>query len=294
MSAPQVSLPEACRADFGIRPVAASHALHETDLFADAALADLLRTPRTQLSVFSQDGKALNHSQVAQLPTDGAELLGVVQTERLRLRIANVEAIDERYRRSIRSLCEQLSTAIPEFFPLTARATLHISARATALPYRADAQASIVCQARGRQRIWIYPALDEGYSSKEHIEDIIAGVSPGNLPYRDSIDADAWQYDLKAGEWITWPQNAPYRILATEDLNVCLTTEYVTPATLNRERLFLANRFLRKRFHARNLSIDPSGPAAASKVVFYQALRKLGLDGAHTAQRNADQTAGLK
>lgn len=127
-------------------------------------------------------------------------------------------------------------------------------------------------------RVWVYPALDERYMQREHLEDIFAGVRHEYLPYETHYDAAAVVYDLEPGQWVTWPQNAPHRVANLDSVNVSLSTEHFTRESRWRARVYTANRFFRNRLGLRNLSTRERGPAAVLKTVVHRVAAKAGLD----------------
>jgi hypothetical protein len=282
MTAIQVSLPETCREDFGSQPLVARHNLQTHDLFTDAALADLLdRFPREHLYALTMGHDVMRPDENRLALTDGvsgAELLRAVRNGRLWLNITRVDRVDARYRTLIEELYAQLAAQAPGFVPLASQGTLLISSPRALVYYHADGPASVLWHIRGRKRIWIYPPADERYAQRESIEDIFAGVRHEYLPYQHEFDAAAVHYDLEPGQWVTWPQNAPHRITNLDSVNVSLATEYFTIATRRRQRLFIANRFFRKRLHMRNLSAAETGVLAVAKTVVHRVANKLGLD----------------
>jgi len=277
-----VGVPAGTRADFGVAPVVGHHPLAHDDLFSDAALIELLdHFPRERLFALSMgtdparldDNRLALHDGVC-----GAQLLRAVRAGRLWLNVTRVDRADGRYRRLIDRLYQALAVAVPGFRPETTQGTLLISSPQALVYYHADGPASVLWHVRGRKRVWVYPALDERYLRRELLEDIIAGVRHEYVPYDVAYDAAARVYDLEPGQWIAWPQNAPHRVTNLDGVNVSLATEYFTPATRRRSRLYIANRFFRTRLGWRNLSTREDGAVALAKVLAQRVARRLGLD----------------
>lgn len=282
MNTTRVELSTDQAADFGRRPLQASHNLHQHDLFSDAALVDLLdRFPRQHLYALTMgedptdtDGNRLAvHDGVS-----GAELLQAVKNGRLWLNITRVDRADAAYRALIDELYAQLAAQAPGFSPIASQGTLLISSPHVLVYYHADGPASVLWHIRGRKRVWVYPALDERYMQREHLEDIFAGVRHEYLPYETSYDQAAVVYDLEPGQWVTWPQNAPHRVTNLDSVNVSLSTEHFTRESRWRARVYTANRFFRTRLGWRNLSTRERGPAAVLKTVVHRLAAKAGLD----------------
>ncbi len=278
----QVQLPDAHKAEFGRRPLIATHNLHRHELFSDDALAELLdHFPREHLYALTM-GKDLTRPDDNRLVVHdgvrGAELLRAVRNGRLWLNITRVDLADARYRLLIDRLYEQLASQAPGFAPHSTQGTLLVSSPNALVYYHADAPASVLWHIRGHKRIWVYPALDERYMQRELLEDIFAGVRHEYIPYDHSLDAGAISYELAPGQWTAWPQNAPHRVTNLDSVNVSLSTEHFTTATKWRERVYVANRFFRTRMHARELSARESGAMAMMKTTVHRVANKMGLD----------------
>jgi len=279
---PVVQLSTADKADFGRRPLLATHNLHQSELFTDAALIDLLDNfPRQHLYALTMgndlartdDNRLALHDGVS-----GAELLRAVKNGRLWLNITRVDRADARYRALIDQLYAQLAVQAPGFAPVASQGTLLISSPHAIVYYHADGPASVLWHIRGRKRIWIYPALDERLVRRELLEDIFAGVRHEYLPYEHAYDRAAVVYDLEPGQFATWPQNAPHRVTNLDSVNVSLSTEHFTRQSRWRARVYTANRFFRTRIGLRNLSTREHGPAAVMKTVIHRLASKAGLD----------------
>ncbi|MGB5082058.1 MAG: hypothetical protein WBO23_15080 [Burkholderiales bacterium] len=268
-------------ADFGRRPLLATHNLDRSELFTDPALIDLLdRFPRQHLYALSMgiDPARVENRLALHDGVSGAELLRAVKNGRLWLNITRVDRFDDRYRALIDQLYAQLAALAPGFSPVATQGTLLISSPRALVYYHADGPASALWHVRGRKRIWIYPALDERYIRREHLEDIFAGVRHEYLPYENAYDRAAVVYDLEPGQWATWPQNAPHRVTNLDSVNVSLSTEHFTRENRWRARVYIANRYFRNRLGVRNLSARENGPAAVMKTVIHRLAKKAGLD----------------
>ncbi len=284
----RVQIPEASKADFGQQTIVGRHNLHESELFTDAALIDLLdRFPRKNLHALTMGTDPLRPEEnrlAINEGVSGADLLRAVKKGRFWLNITRVDRADRRYRQLIDELYTQLSAQVPHFEPDLTQGSLLISSPNALVYYHADAPASVLWHFRGRKRVWVYPAMDARYLQREVLEDIFAGVRHEYLTFDMSFDNDAVVYDLEPGEWMTWPQNAPHRVTNFDSLNVSLTTEHFTRQSRWRARVYSANRFLRVRFGLRGLSANEQGAGAVMKTVVHRLAAKLGLDPARVKQ----------
>jgi hypothetical protein len=282
MNVPLVTVSDVQRGSFGKQPMVASHSLQDHPLFTDAALIDLLDNyPRSNLYALNmgsdplkwQDNRLAIHDGVS-----GAEMLRAVRNGRLWLNITRVNLTDPRYRLLIDQLYAQLAQQVPGFKPITTQGTLLLSSPGAMVYYHADGPASVLWHIRGRKRIWVYPALDEKFMSRELLEDIFAGVRHEYLPYETSFDDAAVVYDLEPGQFASWPQNAPHRVSNLDSVNVSLSTEHFTQETIWRSRVYTANRFFRTRLGMRGLSTQGATAGAYTQLVVHRIARKLGLD----------------
>ncbi|MHB8535631.1 MAG: GNAT family N-acetyltransferase [Sulfuricaulis sp.] len=278
---PVVHLSSVDQADFGRRPLVATHNLHQSELFTDAALIDLLdHFPRENLYALTMgtDPARTENRLALHDGVSGAELLRAVKNGRLWLNVTQVDRADRRYRELIDQLYAQLTTQVPGFSPDFSQGTLLISSPHALVYYHADGPASVLWHIRGRKRVWVYPALDERYMQREALEDIFAGVRHEYLPYEHIYDQGAVVYDLEPGQWAAWPQNAPHRVTNLDSVNVSLSTEYFTRQSRWRARVYVANRFFRARLGLHGLSAREAGLAAVGKTVVHRLVRKAGLD----------------
>jgi len=285
-----LSLSAAARVEFGRRPTCATHSLHESGLFHDAALIDLLdRFPRRQLYALTMGNDPTRPEENRYAVSDGvsgAQLLRAVQRGRLWLNITRVDQVDARYRALVDRLYAELAAQMPGFVADSTQCTLLISSPRALVYYHVDGPATVLWHIRGRKRVWVYPALDQRFVERHAIEDIFAGARHEYLPFDPSWDAAAYVRDLEPGQWLAWPQNAPHRVTNLDGLNVSLSTEHFTRQSRARARLYAANRFFRARLGRRDLSTNESGPAAVVKTAVHWLARKSGLDAVSAAKRH--------
>lgn len=266
-------------ARFGCEPAKAGHRLHESALFGDAALADLLdRMPPDQVHAYTMGDDPGDHSKwqaVRPAGVPGADLLEAVRRGRLWLNVLRVNDVDARYAALIRRAYREVGELVPGFAPTAVSATVLISSPAALVHYHADGQPNLLWHLRGRKRVWVYPALDPRFLSTRDLQRIFAGASDEFVPYRPAWDEQATVLDLEPGEVVWWPQNSPHRVTNTGGVAVSLSTEHRTWATTRREHVWAANRVLSSRFHLPVSSTKERGPWAATKANAYRVLRRL-------------------
>jgi CelD/BcsL family acetyltransferase involved in cellulose biosynthesis len=271
---------------FGREPLKAAHNLHDLPLFDDASLVELLdRMPRENLFALAMghdptcadDRRPASHEGVS-----GTQLLEAVERGRLWLNVTRVDTYEPRYSALLDQLFGELVRKVPGLQVDGRRATLLISSPAAQVYYHADGAPTVLWHLRGRKRIYIYPANDERFLSRQHLEDIFAGVRTEYVPYRPEFDSHAVTFDLEPGDLAAWPQNAPHRVVNLAGLNVSLSSEYFTPESRRRARLFTANRFLRTTLRLERFSTSESMLFAAPKIAAHRLGQALGLDQRNT------------
>jgi hypothetical protein len=267
---------------FGHETVRSTHGLAALPLFTDSALIDLLdHFPRDRLFAFhtgTDPTRVEENRNAVHAGVSGAELLRAVERGRLWLNVTRVDRADARYRALIDQLYTDLGWLLPDFVPLASQGTLLISSPGAIVYYHADAPASVLWQLRGEKCVRVYPAQHATYLQRPHLEDIFAGVRHEYLPYQSEWDTASVAHTLRQGDWISWPQNAPHRVTNGDSVNVSLSTEHFTDDGLRRHQVYLANRFLRTRLGARELSTQEHGVAMQGKVLLRRMATRLGLN----------------
>jgi hypothetical protein len=266
-------------ARFGVEPMRAGHRLHESALFADEALVELLDwMPPDRLHVYTMGDDPADHSHwraVRYAGVSGRDLLEAVRRGRLWLNLLQVQETDHRYAVLARRAYAELAELVPDFAPTSVSATLLISSPGARVHYHADGQPNLLWHLRGRKQVWVYPALDPRFLSTRDLQRIFAGESDEFLPYRRAWDEHANVLELGPGDVAAWPQNAPHRVVNTVGLNVTLSTEHRTWASTRREHVWAANLLLSRGLHLPVSSTKESGPWAAAKATCYRAFRRI-------------------
>jgi hypothetical protein len=272
------SADEAAR--FGREPMKAGHRLHESALFADAALVELLdRMPPGQLHAYTMGHDPGDHSQwsaVRYPGVSGRDLLDAVRRGRLWLNVLRVQEVDHRYAVLVRRAYAELAALVPGFAPTAVTVTLLISSPGAMVHYHADGQPNLLWHVRGRKEVWAYPALDSRFLSTSDLQRIFAGESDEFVPYQRAWDDQATRLELAPGEVAAWPQNAPHRVVNRAGLNISLSTEHRTRASSRREHVWAANLLLSRHLHLPVSSTKEGGPWAAAKATGYRMFRRIG------------------
>jgi hypothetical protein len=138
--------------------------------------------------------------------------------------------------------------------------------------YHFDANHQALWHLRTSKRIWLYPACDERFASRDIMEEIFAGTYDHDeeIPYSPEFDEHAVVYRLDPGDVVSWPQNAPHRIENLDTLDVSFSTGFVTDAADRRHLTYSANHLLRRRFGLPTVSTRETGLAASAKCAAYR------------------------
>lgn len=265
-------------AGFGAGVHVAPHGLAERgDLLDDAALAGLLdRLPASATHIYTMGTDPADRTDWRQGDRgalSGTELLRAVQNGRLWLNLLRVQDHDPAWAETLDQLVAGLRGAVPHLDVVRASATVLVSSPTAFVHYHADPQPNLLWHCRGRKRVLVWPALDPRFVPYEDLQAIFTGEAHEQLPYTTGSDSYATVVDLEPGWVASWPQNAGHRVENVEGLNVSLSVEYATPATLRRERVWGANRLLSTRFHLPVASVRETGPLPAVKAASFRVLR---------------------
>ena len=270
------------RRTFGDVPMVGSHSLRDHRAFSDDALAALLdRHPREHVYALTMgvDPTRPDENQlVLHDGVSGKALLDAVKRGRLWLNVKRVDEHEPTYAAIVDELYASLHDQVPSFVVDQVKTTLLISSPRALVYYHVDGAPSLLWHMRGEKRVWIYPALDERFITRDQLEDIHAGVAHEYVPYQTELDTYAREVILHPGDFASWPQNAPHRVENLGSFNVSLSTEHYTRASRRRARVFGANRFFRTRFGRRPKSIRDTGLVAVAKAIAHRLATMLRLE----------------
>jgi len=265
---------------FGRAPVQLSHNLHTSDMFDDEALAAVLdRYPRDKLGVFSMGTDEENWSswrrgQAGDL--DGRSLLDIVRKGRVWLNLRETN----RYLPEYAELSDDMFGALEARFrglrTFKRDVGLLISSPRTQVFYHLDVARVTLWHLRGEKRVWLYP-VEPPFVDDETLEAIVLRQSAEQIDYKRAWDEHATVYDLKPGDMVHWPQNAPHRIVNGDSLNVSLSAEFLSPGALIRANAIWANGFLRQRFGATPRLHSDFHPAMIGKFLLARLAKAAGV-----------------
>jgi hypothetical protein len=265
-----------------LKPQAGRHRLEDLQLFTDERLTDLLDNyPRKRLQAWTMGSDLMHREDWKPVDTTGVsgkDLLAAVKTGRLWYNIIRLDLFDPQYRDLVDQLYAEMAEDSPGFRPLSVFGTLLLSSPNALVYYHADAPPTTLFHIRGAKKMWVYPAVDSRFVSQFFLEEIFGSAMDEEVPYSAEFDQHAELFDLRPGDAIWWPLNAPHRIENGDSFNVSLSTRYATSESERRKLVYNANRFFRKKFGWAGLSVKETGPICYAKCFTYRLCRNIGLE----------------
>lgn len=249
----------------------AQHRLHESGLFTDEALCELIdRHPQDYLTIagMGSDQNKFEWMTGIRGQTSAVDLLQAVKNGQLWVNLVCLARFHSEYDRILNSLYDELEAHSPGFKAQHRSANLLISSPNAMVYYHIDLPVNMLWHLRGEKQVWVYPAFDERFVAPQNIERLILGKMAEDMPYHRWYEDYALSFVLQPGQMITWPQNTPHRVTNREGLNVSLSTEHRNPLAKRRINVHLANHYLREQFGCQNLSMDPRGSVARMKEAY--------------------------
>ena len=256
-----------------------SHGLHQRPMFSDEGLIALLdRYPRDKLGVFTMghdpvDWTSWRRGSPGNLT--GEQLFEAARSGRIWLNL-----------RQTNQHLPEYAALEGEIFADKARATgqrtlkhdlgMLISSANAQVFYHLDVPLVSLWQIRGEKQVYVYPPRAP-FMEPQALERIVLRDTAEQFAFDPSWDAGAESVRLTPGAMVTWPQNAPHRIVNGPMLNVSLSIEFMTPAALLRANVIYANGVLRRR-----AGLDPAlepgaGPANMAKLALARMVKASGL-----------------
>lgn len=258
----------------------ADHRLHESGMFTDEALAELIDGHPEEYLTISTMGSDDNTWEWMEGERNGVPadvLLNTVREGKLWLNLIRLTHANAEYRKLVDSIYDELEASAPGFRAMHRSANLLISSPNAMVYYHVDVPVNMLWHLRGEKRVWVYP-YDARFVSQKNMERLVAGEMKEDMPYEPWFKDFALKFDVKPGQMLTWPQNTPHHVTNLNGLNVSLSTEHRNPVAKRRVNVHHANRLLRKTFGCTNLSDSPFGVQARLKEAMtrsYFAVEKL-------------------
>ncbi len=261
----------------------AQHRLEETGLFTDESLIRMIDEYPGEFCNVNRMGDNAKECEWTEGDTNGlcgAELLRAVKNGRLWLTLRQLTNYQPELGRVIDQLYDELEELAPGFVAFKRKGNLLISSPTAQVYLHVDVPQNMLWHIRGKKRVWVYPPDDPRMIDPNQLESILAVKAIEDIPYREEFDDFAEVHDLSPGQFISWPQNSPHRVVNLEGLNVSLSTEHYTTAAYRRVRVHRANRMLREKLGVDSLSTQTNGLGYALKSTAYagyQVAERLGL-----------------
>jgi hypothetical protein len=254
---------------FGREPLVYQHSLQHDRLFDDAGLAQLLDVyPRDKLGVYTmgddpRDRHSWRRGTAGEL--DGAALLEATKKGRLWLNMRQANLHAPGYQDLCDRMFAELHQQTPGLSSFKHDMGVLISSPNAQVFYHLDIPLVTLWQLRGEKHVNIYPP-HAPYVGDEDLERIALQETHEEFDFDPAWDQGAFSMTLKPGQMVTWPQNAPHRIVNGPMLNVSLSIEFMTPAAILRANVIYGNGVMRRRFNAPQKLRDGPTPQNLAKV----------------------------
>ncbi len=261
------------RAEFRQGVMTARHRLHMAPEFTDLALAALLeRHPRHMVDICTMgddpsDFDSWRGGSARNLT--GTQLLEAVREGKLWINVREAMNQDPVYKPIFDALFAQLRRLNPGYRPVSACGGILISSPKAQVFYHCDPSETLLLHVKGVKRFRIYPPRAP-WLHEPSMEGILHKEIAEDMPYDPAWDADAATMDLTPGSFVSWPLHAPHRVENIEGLNVSITCEVVTKASLMRNAVLHANGAMR-RMGLTPRSSSTKGVQALAKLAFSKA-----------------------
>lgn len=261
---------------WGNEPICVGHNLHQSPLFTNQALAELVETyPREHYNIFSMGSQANERWYWRQGDLDGIsgkDVLEAIAKGRLWLNLRNVNKVDRRYARLLDDLMDELGERMPGFAAKRKGSGILISSPMAQVYYHVDLPGQILFQIAGRKKLYFYPA-HKPFITTEFLErTAITGLGV-DIPFEPWYDEYARVQDFEAGQMVHWPHFAPHRVVNYDCLNVSMTVDFSTDPILRAQMVNYANGILRCGFGWSPRSRKITGPSFWAKAVLQKTLR---------------------
>ncbi|HCS51599.1 cupin-like domain-containing protein [Rubinisphaera sp.] len=253
----------------------AQHRIHETGLFSDEALCELIdRHPDNYLTIAGMGNDASKFEWMTGERGDcsAQDLLRAVKEGQLWLNLVCLGRFHSEYNRLVNSVYDELEAKSRGFQARHRSSNLLISSPNAMVYFHIDLPVNMLWHLRGEKQVWVYPSFDSRFVSARNIERLINGEMAEDMPYQTWFEDYAISFRVKPGDMITWPQNTPHRVTNCDGLNVSLSTEHRNVIAKRRINVHLANSFLRKQFGCQSLSSDVRGISAQMKEMYARSM----------------------
>ena len=147
---------------FGEHSLQLNHALADSELFTDAALARLIElSPREKYHVnYSQKtpGNPPKRREGEIRDLSGTEVLDVVRNGNIWINLTAPADVDPRYGALLDAIYDEFEDRVPGFESYKRRLTILISSPNVSVKYHSDVPGQSLWQVRGEKKLYVYPA----------------------------------------------------------------------------------------------------------------------------------------
>jgi hypothetical protein len=257
-------------AQFGAVPLQFDHSLNSHALFSESALARLIEKAGREdyyvntMDITAQNLRSRREGEIRNL--SGEEVLQAVAAGRIWILLLKPHKAEPAYADLLRDIYTEMEGAVPGLSTDFRKMTVLISSPNVQVYYHCDIPGQTLWQVRGQKRVYVYPNK-EPFLNQAALEKIALGEAHEiSLPYDPAYDDGATVYDLKPGQMLHWPLNAPHRIVNGNCVNVSFTTEHFSPSGRRTFYVNYANGVLRNRLGLKRLSQHIEGPSYWAKL----------------------------
>ncbi len=263
---------------WGNAPLKLGHQLHTSPLFTRSALIELIENyPRSHYALVhmgeQKDKRLWQEGEIGAIK--GAGVIDAIAKGRMWLNLRDVSSIDARYKAVLDEMFETLGQRLPGFDAPRRSCGILISSPKAQVYYHADLPGQALFQIDGVKKVYVYPNTPP-FITPENLEDIALFDMELDVPYAPWYDAHAKVMELKPGEFLHWPLNAPHRVENMDVLNVSMTVSYTTEEIKRAQSVNLANGILRHRFGFKRPGRAIYGAPYWSKAVLQKGMRDMG------------------
>lgn len=225
------------------------HTLSSTGLFTDEALVDLLnKHPKSHLDVCMLGDHPVYEYKFKSgdaRDVDGTTLIEAVKAGAIWMNLRKAMNLHPEYKTVLDRMYGELSSRTGQN-SFSANGGILISSPTAKVPYHFDATETILWHVRGHKQMYLYPRTKE-FLPDEDYENLMFNQSEDYLPYSPDMEDAATCFDLYDDEMLTWPLNAPHRVV-NKTFCVSVTTEYSTTRSSIKNSVMYANAVLRQKF----------------------------------------------
>jgi hypothetical protein len=277
---------------FGKEPLRVHHNAHQSPLFTDEALAELIEKSSREnyyvntMKRGAKDRSSRREGEIRGL--SGREVMDAVAKGHIWIMLLNPEKVVPAYGQLLEQIYSEIQDNVPDLKVLKKKISILISSPNIPVFYHCDLAGQTLWQVRGEKTVYVYPNR-EPYLPQPNLEKIILNEAHEiSLPYDPEWDKAASSFTIRPGDMLNWQLYAPHRIQNGNCLNVSFTTEHVTPNVRRNFAVNFANGILRRTLGVNKLSQGISGPVYWSKLATVAAAKALKLQKGREQNFNID------